>query len=159
MVFYSKKMGVWNSFQMMWDLFQNQVLNAFHSFQNPSMHTHASIYVCMHKACGRRSVACMCIRVYAYACPRVFVAFLFQKQLIQFIKKLYFFEIPSSSQFQYDRALNQSQALEFQHHQGNGGSSRKGYKMRYLQLVLFIGYSFFLFFRYFNHCACGKSTH
>ena len=97
-------------------------------FQNLSMRMHASIYVRMIEACACRSAACMCICVYVYACPRVSLAFLFQKQVIQFIKKLYFFETPLASQFQSDKVLNQYQALEFQHHQGTGSQVVRGTK-------------------------------
>ena len=52
--------------------------------------------------------------------------------------KIYIFlKTLSSSHFQSNQALNQPWVLEFQHHWGTGGSTRKGYKMSCLKMPLF----------------------
>ena len=69
MAFYSEKIGVWNGYQMMWDSFQTSAL----------MHKSLTFIFSGTLACAHRFRACMHIRMYAYACPKVSVAFIFQK--------------------------------------------------------------------------------
>jgi len=65
------------------ELVPKSIFNAeklvFHSLRNPSMHTHTRVCVRMHEACICRAWTCVRIHVYAYACPRVSVVFIFQK--------------------------------------------------------------------------------
>ena len=118
-----EKQGFGAAPRSIWDLFQVEFKCrklVFHSFQNPSMRTHACICVCMHEARVRRARACMHIRMYAYTPPRVFVTFLFPKQFISSKNKLYFPQTHSLSQFSSDWALNRLWTLKFKHHWGTG---------------------------------------
>ena len=123
MAFYSSKMRVWNNSQTMWDSFQ---IPNFNTENLPFIVSRTLACICMlvyAYACMRHAYAKLkhaWANVYAYACLRVSVVFIFQKYLILFIKELYFSKILSSSQFQFNQALNQSWVLEFQHHWRTG---------------------------------------
>ena len=53
MAFYSSKMGAWNGSQTMWD-----------SFQNPNFNVDNLSFIVS------RTLACVCLPVYAYACMK-----------------------------------------------------------------------------------------
>ena len=81
MALYSRKIGVKDNSQMMWDSFQTKFKCrklAFHYFWNPSMRTHARVCIHIH-AYAELKCAYAYMHMYAYAHPRVSLAFLFQK--------------------------------------------------------------------------------
>ena len=96
-----------------------------HSFQNPSMHTHARVCIHMHEACVH-------IRVFAYACPRVSVTFLFQKQFIWFLKELYFFKNTFLKSISIRLGPKLTLGVKTPTSLENRGPSRKRYKMQCL---------------------------
>ena len=129
----------------------NLIFNAeklvFHSFWNIRLGSLACVhrlvyaYACMKHAHANFGHACtyMCMRTHALG----FLDLFFPKiDLFNSWKSYIFPKTLSSSQFQFDRALNQPWALEFQHHWGAGGLSCKEYKMRCLQMPFFWFMSF-----------------
>ena len=70
----------------------------------------------------------MRIRVYAYACPRVFHGLSFPK-IVYLVQKIVLFSTNTFlKSFLSDQALNQPQVLEFLHHWGMGAQVMRGKK-------------------------------
>ena len=104
----------------------------FYSFWNPSVRVQACVCVCMYKTCVRSFGTCVRIRAYAYTCPRVSQPLFLKNSFILFIKQLYFPQEPSSCQFIILSGPKPTLDFRILPSLRNEGSSRKGYKMRYL---------------------------
>ena len=117
MAIYIVKVGVWNNSHTIWDSFQTSVFNA----KNLSFIVPGTLHA--RTGSGMRAHANSCVHR-----SKASLALLFQKQIYLLIKSYIFHFNISQVNLTSDWALNQSQVLEFQHHQGTGARVINGTK-------------------------------